>query len=139
MATPFSVNSEATDLLFEKIQSARSAIAQVWLGDPFVIDLLLVSVIASGHLLLEDVPGVGKTTLAKALASVMDLSFNRIQFTNDILPADMLGGNIYNPKEGTFNFIPGPIFTDFVLADEINRARLPEVSLLFCKQWKRVR
>lgn len=106
----------------ELLQLARQQLATVWLGDEFVINLLLAAVLARGHILLEDVPGVGKTTLAKGLARVFGLAFNRVQFTNDILPADILGGSIYNPTDGSFSFSPGPIFTDFLLADEINRA-----------------
>jgi len=104
------------------LEQAHKDLARHWLGDDFVIELLLASVIAKGHILVVDVPGVGKTTLAKSIAQVLGLHFNRIQFTNDILPADILGGSIYNPTEGKFSFSPGPIFTDFLLADEINRA-----------------
>lgn len=104
------------------LAQAHKNLARYWLGDDFVIEMLLASVIAKGHVLVVDVPGVGKTTLAKSIAQVLGLHFNRIQFTNDILPADILGGSIYNPAEGKFSFSPGPIFTDFLLADEINRA-----------------
>ncbi len=86
------------------------------------LELLLVAVLAGGHALLEDVPGVGKTTLAKALAKTFDGDFRRIQFTPDLLPTDILGSSIYNPKTGEFNFKAGPIFSHVVLADEINRA-----------------
>ncbi len=106
----------------ELVGQIRAMLARVWLGDPLILDLLLVTVLAKGHLLLEDVPGVGKTTLAKNLARTLGMEFNRVQFTNDILPADILGGSVYNPVDGNFNFVPGPIFTDFLLADEINRA-----------------
>jgi MoxR-like ATPase len=104
------------------LDQAHQSLAQHWLGDDFVIELLLASIIAKGHVLVVDVPGVGKTTLAKGLAQILGLDFNRIQFTNDILPADILGGSIYNANEAKFSFSPGPIFTDFLLADEINRA-----------------
>ena len=104
------------------LEQAHQSLAQHWLGDDFVIELLLASIIARGHVLVVDVPGVGKTTLAKGLAQILGLDFNRIQFTNDILPADILGGSIYNASETKFTFSPGPIFTDFLLADEINRA-----------------
>lgn len=86
------------------------------------LELLLISILAGGHSLLEDVPGVGKTTLAKALARTFDGEFRRIQFTPDLLPTDILGSSIYNPKSGEFNFKQGPIFSHVVLADEINRA-----------------
>ncbi|MEL0081521.1 MAG: MoxR family ATPase [Gammaproteobacteria bacterium] len=112
------ISSHATGL----VRQIHQNLAQVWLGDQFILDLMLVTVLARGHLLLEDVPGVGKTTLAKSLARVLGMDFNRVQFTNDILPADILGGSVYNPVDGNFNFVPGPIFTDFLLADEINRA-----------------
>lgn len=105
-----------------RLQSAKAELGKHWLGDPFVIELLLASVIARGHVLLVDVPGVGKTTLAKSMAQILGLDFNRIQFTNDILPADILGGAVYKQAESRFEFSPGPIFTDFLLADEINRA-----------------
>jgi MoxR-like ATPase len=108
--------------LVSLLEQAHQSLAQHWLGDDFVIELLLASIIASGHVLVVDVPGVGKTTLAKCLAQILGLDFNRIQFTNDILPADILGGSIYNASEAKFTFSPGPIFTDFLLADEINRA-----------------
>ena len=87
-----------------------------------MLDLLLITVLAGGHVLLEDVPGVGKTTLAKGLARVLGVAFNRVQFTSDLLPADVLGGSVYHPGDGRFEFVPGPIFTDLLLADEINRA-----------------
>ncbi|HAC35542.1 MAG TPA: hypothetical protein DCF45_13595 [Gammaproteobacteria bacterium] len=104
------------------VAAIRQSLSRVWLGDQFILDLMLVTVLARGHLLLEDVPGVGKTTLAKSLARALGMDFNRVQFTNDILPADILGGSVYNPVDGNFNFVAGPIFTDFLLADEINRA-----------------
>jgi MoxR-like ATPase len=86
------------------------------------LELLLMAILAGGHALLEDVPGVGKTTLAKALAKTFDGEFKRIQFTPDLLPGDILGSSIYNPKTGEFTFKAGPIFSHVVLADEINRA-----------------
>lgn len=85
------------------------------------IRLVVTALLAGGHVLLEDVPGVGKTTLAKSLARSVGGIFRRVQFTPDLLPADILGSAFYNPKEGTFGFRPGPIFANIVLADEINR------------------
>jgi len=91
-------------------------------GKRDAIALSLATFFAGGHLLLEDIPGVGKTTLAKHLSQVLGLAFGRIQFTSDMLPSDILGVNYYNQKEGSFIFKKGPIFTSFLLADEINRS-----------------
>lgn len=91
-------------------------------GKRDIIALSLATFFAGGHLLLEDIPGVGKTTLAKHLSQVLGLDFGRIQFTSDMLPSDILGVNYYNQKEGSFIFKKGPVFTSFLLADEINRS-----------------
>jgi MoxR-like ATPase len=91
-------------------------------GKSETLGLVLVALLAEGHLLLEDVPGVGKTTLARALARSLELEFKRIQFTPDLMPADILGSSVLRPAEGTFAFQAGPVFTHVLLADEINRA-----------------
>jgi MoxR-like ATPase len=97
-------------------------IASVFLGKADAIQLALVALLAEGHLLIEDVPGIGKTLLAKALARSLDCSFHRIQFTPDLLPSDLIGTSVYHQPSGEFVFKPGPLFAHVILADEINRA-----------------
>lgn len=108
--------------VIDKIRQVESELNRVIRGKPEVIHNLLIAFVSGGNILLDDVPGVGKTTLAKALARLVDAQFSRIQFTPDLLPADIIGTNIYNPREGSFQFRPGPVFTNILLADEINRA-----------------
>ncbi|NLJ73907.1 MAG: AAA domain-containing protein, partial [Firmicutes bacterium] len=105
-----------------KIQALKDNIAQVIVGKDDVIDLLLTALFADGNCLIDDVPGVGKTKLANALARSIGVDFKRIQFTPDLQPADITGIYYYNQKEGDFKFRPGPVFTNILLADEINRA-----------------
>src|SRR5215471_15894614 len=99
----------------------ESSLRTIIRGNDDVIRLALVSVLAQGHLLIEGVPGVGKTTLAHALARALDCSFQRIQFTSDLLPSDVVGLSVYNQHNSLFEWKPGPIFANVVLADEINR------------------
>lgn len=104
-----------------KIHQLQSAIETVVRGKPEAVKLALVCLLAEGHLLIEDVPGVGKTTLAHSVARVFDCTFRRIQFTSDLLPSDILGVTVFSPTGQTFDFRRGPIFANIVLADEINR------------------
>ena len=103
------------------IDRLRRNVRKVFLGHPDAVDLLVIGLLARGHVLIEDVPGVGKTTLAKAMARSIDGHFSRVQLTPDLLPADLLGVSIYNTGTGEFDFKPGPIFANVVLADEVNR------------------
>jgi MoxR-like ATPase len=98
------------------------AVAKVFVGKPEAVRLTVTTLIARGHLLIEDVPGIGKTLLGVALARAFGVSFRRIQFTNDLLPSDILGLSVFDPKGGSFDFKPGPIFSHVLLADEINRS-----------------
>jgi MoxR-like ATPase len=106
----------------EKLAELQAQLGRVILGKPEAIDHVLIALLAGHHLLLEDVPGVGKTTLAKALARVFSGVFRRVQFTPDLLPADILGTSVYSPHDGSFSFKEGPVFGNVLLADEINRA-----------------
>ena len=120
-------------------QSIKENINRVIIGKSEVIDLVLTSLLAGGHILLEDVPGTGKTKLAKSLARSLDLPFSRIQFTPDLLPSDITGINYYNQKQGEFVYREGPVFANIVLADEINRATpRTQSSLLECMEEKQV-
>jgi MoxR-like ATPase len=104
------------------LAAIRESVAASIRGKDQVIDLALIGLIAGGHLLIEDIPGVGKSTLARALAAAVGGSFSRIQFTSDLLPADLLGVNVWLAREQQFEFRPGPMFANLVLADEVNRA-----------------
>jgi len=106
----------------ERVERLEASTGRVIRGKPEVIRLAVISLLAQGHVLIEDVPGVGKTTLAQALARSVGLAFQRVQFTSDLLPSDIIGVSIFNQKEQSFEFVPGPLFANVVLADEINRA-----------------
>lgn len=105
----------------ERVALLQAAVERVIKGKADAVRLSIVTLLAGGHLLVEDVPGVGKTTLAQALARAIDCSFQRIQFTSDLLPSDVIGLSIFNERTGEFEFRHGPVFTNIVLADEINR------------------
>lgn len=108
--------------MHQRLDAIRSSLGRVILDKGHETDLALACLVAGGHLLIEDIPGVGKTTLVKALAKLLNLQSSRIQFTNDLLPADILGSSIYDPERKLFVFHRGPIFAQLVLADELNRA-----------------
>jgi MoxR-like ATPase len=108
--------------LHQRLEAAMAQVNRVLLGKPRQVKLAFTCLIAGGHLLLEDVPGVGKTTLAHALAATFALEFQRVQFTSDLLPSDIIGVSVFERESGLFRFHPGPIFTGLLLADEINRA-----------------
>src|SRR5215211_4423422 len=124
MTNPRPVNAtlEVAPVSLSKLEELESVLGTAIRGKAEVLRLSLVCLLAKGHLLIEDVPGVGKTTLAHALARSVDSSFHRLQFTSDMLPSDVLGVTIYNAHSEAFEFKPGPVFTNFLLADEINRA-----------------
>lgn len=118
-------NSEETEELkrcSELLRKLEERIADIVVGQNLLVERILVALLADGHLLIEGVPGLAKTTLVKTLAALIDVSFQRIQFTPDLLPADLVGTLIYNPREGIFSTKKGPIFANIILADEINRA-----------------
>jgi MoxR-like ATPase len=104
------------------VDQARQALGTIILGKDEQISLALACLLARGHLLIEDLPGLGKTMLAQALARVLGLSFRRIQFTSDLLPADIIGVSVFRQESGEFEFQPGPVFAQLILADEVNRA-----------------
>jgi MoxR-like ATPase len=105
----------------DTIRRLQANIERALVGKPEVVRLAIVALLARGHLLIEDVPGVGKTTLAQALARSLGLTFQRIQFTSDLLPSDIVGVSVFDPRKSEFEFKPGPIFANIILADEINR------------------
>lgn len=122
MSAESTPNPEAVKASSDKFNAAKTEIGKVIVGQKSMIDSLLIALLADGHLLIEGLPGLAKTLAVTTLAKVVQCDFKRIQFTPDLLPADLIGTSIYNPKEGTFSVSKGPIFTQILLADEINRA-----------------
>ncbi|MEK6495064.1 MoxR family ATPase [Myroides odoratimimus] len=118
-------------LLQEKIKGIKSEIQKVIVGQDKTIDQIIVSLLANGHILLEGVPGVAKTLSAKLLAQTIDMDFSRIQFTPDLMPSDILGTSIFNMQKSEFEFKKGPIFSNLILIDEINRAPAKTQAALF--------
>jgi len=108
--------------LSERVDAVREAVGRAFIGQPEVLHQILIALLAGGHVLIEGVPGLGKTLLVRALAQALELDYGRVQFTPDLLPADLTGTEIWRPQEGRFEFVPGPIFHPILLADEINRA-----------------
>ena len=117
----------------------RRNVSKVIIGKEEQFDLIFSAMIAGGHVLLEDVPGTGKTVMARSIAASMHCDFSRLQFTHDLLPADITGMSVFKPSDGTFQFVPGPVFTHILLADEINRATpRTQSALLECMEEKQV-
>lgn len=115
----------------EKIRELKSCIAETIVGQDRAVDLILTTILANGHVLIEGVPGVAKTLLAKLVAKLIDADFSRIQFTPDLMPSDVLGTTVFNMQKNTFDFHRGPLFGDVILVDEINRAPAKTQSALF--------
>ena len=122
MAVSLSTATMLTDDLRGALDRAQAQVNTLVLGKPHEVRLAFVALLAGGHLLIEDLPGLGKTTLAHALAATLGLEFQRVQFTSDLLPADVVGVSVFDPQARQFQFHPGPVFTQVLLADEINRA-----------------
>ncbi len=122
MENPPHVPAMLTDVLRQSLRAAQDQVNSLVLGKQHEVRLAFVALLSGGHLLIEDLPGLGKTTLAHALASSLGLGFQRVQFTSDLLPADVLGVSVYDAGSRQFQFHPGPVFTHVLLADEINRA-----------------
>ena len=118
-------------LFSEKIQELKDRIASVIVGQEQTVDLVLTAILANGHVLIEGVPGVAKTLLARLTARLIDADFSRVQFTPDLMPSDVLGTTVFNMKTNGFDFHQGPIFADIVLVDEINRAPAKTQAALF--------
>lgn len=110
------------DALRSTLERAQAQVNALVLGKAHEVRLAFVALLAGGHLLIEDLPGLGKTTLARSMATTLGLDFQRVQFTSDLLPADVVGVSVFDPQARTFQFHPGPVFTQVLLADEINRA-----------------
>ena len=117
--------------LNESMESIRMEIGKVIVGQQKMLDLLIIGLLCDGHILIEGVPGVAKTLTAKLVAKVIDVEFSRIQFTPDLMPSDVVGTSVFNPREGDFYFKPGPVFSNIVLIDEINRAPAKTQAALF--------
>ena len=117
--------------LNRSVHEIRNEIGQVIIGQYKMVDLLLIGLLCDGHILIEGVPGVAKTLTAKLLAKIIDVDFSRLQFTPDLMPSDVVGTSVFNPKEGDFKFKSGPIFSNIVLIDEINRAPAKTQAALF--------
>src|SRR6187399_2304864 len=117
--------------LNQSVESIRNEIGKVIVGQHKMLDLLIIGLLCDGHILIEGVPGVAKTLTAKLAAKVIDVDFSRIQFTPDLMPSDVVGTSVFNPKEGDFYFKPGPVFSNIILIDEINRAPAKTQAALF--------
>ena len=117
--------------LNQKLNEIRQELAKVIVGQAQMVDLILIGLLSDGHLLLEGVPGVAKTLTAKLMAKMIDVKFSRLQFTPDLMPGDVIGTSVFNPREGSFYFKPGPVFSNIVLIDEINRAPAKTQAALF--------
>ncbi len=122
--------SEEVELVKETLARARKEIGKIIIGQEAVIDQCLIAVFTRSHVLVEGVPGIAKTLLVRTMARVLGCEFSRIQFTPDLMPTDITGTNVFNMKESTFSLVKGPIFTSFLLADEINRAPAKTQSAL---------
>jgi MoxR-like ATPase len=124
---------QRTDLsgIGRHIEAIRNEIGKVIIGQHKTIDLLMIGLLCDGHILIEGVPGVAKTLTAKLMAKIIDIDFSRIQFTPDLMPSDVVGTSVFNPKEGDFYFKPGPVFSNIILIDEINRAPAKTQAALF--------
>lgn len=122
-----------TDLsqLSQAVSNIRNNLGNIVVGQHKMVDLIIAGLLSDGHILIEGVPGIAKTLTAKLLAKTVDTHFSRIQFTPDLMPSDVLGTSVFNPREGNFQFKPGPIFSNIVLIDEINRAPAKTQAALF--------
>ncbi|MCC4594481.1 MoxR family ATPase [Xanthomonas campestris pv. phormiicola] len=116
--------------LIERVEAIRDAVGQAFIGQPEVLDQILIALLAGGHVLIEGVPGLGKTLLVRALAQALELNYARVQFTPDLMPSDVSGHAVYDPKTESFKIRRGPVFTHLLLADEINRAPAKTQSAL---------